>query len=67
MQREKRDPDQIRAEAPKPRKDFTGWIGWTQPEGASRSRRSPGTAQHVGASLAAAAAAGTSSSSRPTS
>lgn len=33
MQREKRDPDQIRAEAPKPRKDFTGWIGWTQPEG----------------------------------
>lgn len=33
MQREKRDPDQIRKDAPKPRKDFTGWIGWTQPEG----------------------------------
>ena len=33
MQREKREPDQIRQEAPRPRKDFTGWIGWMQPEG----------------------------------
>ena len=33
MQREKNEPEQIRKEKPKPRKDFTGWIGWKQPEG----------------------------------
>lgn len=33
MQQEIQNPEQLWKDAPRPRKDFTGWIDWTQPEG----------------------------------